>query len=145
MEKRVMKTKTSVNRGNLPKTFQKLSELHPLRPIHDKVDFENAQEIADALAVLDRRTQDQDEYLESLSVLMEHYENAHSPINKGDLTPIEILSYLMESRGMSESDLGRLLGERSLGNAVVSGRRSLSKSHIRALSNHFKVNADLFL
>jgi HTH-type transcriptional regulator/antitoxin HigA len=52
---------------------------------------------------------------------------------------------LMEMSGMSESDLGRLLGERSLGNAVLSGRRSLSKSHIRALADHFKVSADLFL
>jgi antitoxin component HigA of HigAB toxin-antitoxin module len=116
-----------------------------LRPINDKADFENAQEVADALAVLDRRTKDQDEYLESLSQLMEHYENSRSPILDAGLTPIEVLTYLMGSREMSESDLGRLLGERSLGNALLSGRRAMSKAHIRLLADYFKVSADLFL
>jgi HTH-type transcriptional regulator/antitoxin HigA len=140
-----MKTSTTFDRGNLPTTFERLSELHMLRPISDEVGFGNAQEIADALAVLDRRTADQDEYLESLSLLMEHYENTHSPIGRGDLTPVEVLKYLMDSHGMSESDLGRLLGERSLGNAVLSGRRALSKAHIRTLADHFRVSADLLL
>ncbi len=136
--------KTTLNRGKLPKTFAALSELHMLRPINDQVDFVNAQEIADALAVLDRRTKDQNEYLESLSLLMEHYENEAVPINKAGLTPIAMLKYLMKQNEMSESDLGRLLGERSLGNAVLTGRRSLSKSHIRALAKRFNVSTDLF-
>lgn len=140
-----MKKTIAFDRDNLPDTFDGLSKLHMLRPITDKVSFENAQEIADALAVLDRRTRDQDEYIESLSLLMEHYENSHSPIGKGDLTRVELLKYLMESHAMSESDLGRLLGERSLGNAILSGRRGLSKAHIRTLADHFKVSTDLFL
>lgn len=64
----------------LPKTFKKLCERRELCPINDMNDFENAQEVAEALAVLDRRTKDQDEYLETLSLLMEHFENQHSPI-----------------------------------------------------------------
>ena len=140
-----MKSGTTIDRGKLPKTFRGLSDLHLLRPITDKVGFENAQELADALAVLDRRTRDQDDYLESLSLLMEHYENGHAPIGKGDLTPVDVLRYLTEAQGMSESDLGRLLGERSLGNAILSGRRALSKKHVRTLAEHFKVSADLFI
>jgi antitoxin component HigA of HigAB toxin-antitoxin module len=140
-----MTTKPRLKTSKLPKTFQALSALRMLRPIQDAADFEDAQTIADALAVLDARTRDQDQYLESLSLLMEHYENEHSPISTEDLKPLEILSYLMEGRGMSESDLGRLLGERSLGNAVLSGRRSLSKAHIRTLANYFKVSTDVFL
>lgn len=139
-----MRTKSKAS-TRLPKTFQALSDLHPLRPIHDKVDFENAQEIADALAILDRRTADQDEYLESLSLLMEHYENTTVVIDKGNATPVRMLRYLIESHEMSESDLGRLLGERSLGHAILSGRRALSKTHIRTLADRFKVSADLFL
>ena len=130
---------------SLPKTFAALSRLHPLRPISDKIAFENAKEIADVLAVLDRRSADQEEYLESLSVLMEHYESAEFTANLKDLNPVEMLRYLMQNRAMSESDLGRLLGERSLGNAVLSGRRSLSKLHVRILADHFKVSTDLFL
>jgi HTH-type transcriptional regulator/antitoxin HigA len=135
----------NIDLHDMPRSFAALHELRELRPIKDVLDFRSAQSIADALAVLDHRTRDQDEYLESLSLLMEHYEDEHSPIHTDHLTPIEMLKYLMEMSGMSESDLGRLLGERSLGNAVLSGRRSLSKSHIRALADHFKVSADLFL
>jgi HTH-type transcriptional regulator / antitoxin HigA len=140
-----MKTKSATKIGKLPKRFKELSELHLLRPISDKVGFENAQEVADALAVLDRRTPDQDEYLESLSLLMEHYESTHSPIGKSGLMSTDLLKYLMESNAMSESDLGRLLGERSLGNAIISGRRALSKAHIRILADRFKVSTDLFM
>lgn len=140
-----MSTKAAIDSRRLPKTFEKLCELRELRPINDVDEFENAQEVAEALAVLDRRTKDQNEYLESLSVLMEHFENQHSPIQTDKITVEEKIQYLMDAHGMTESDLGRLLGERSLGNAVLSGRRSLSKAHIRKLADHFNVRADLFL
>lgn len=145
MEGRVVKAASIVKPRKLPETFEGLSKLHTLRPIVDGVSFENAQKVADRLAVLDRRTPDQDAYLESLSLLMEHFENSHAPIGRGNLRSVDLLKYLMDSHEMSESDLGRLLGERSLGNAILSGRRSLSKAHIRTLANHFKVKADLFL
>src|SRR5437764_13104300 len=109
MERGAMKTKSSRKSANLPKSFDQLNALHPLRPIADKIDFENAQEIADRLAVLDRRTRDQDDYLETLSTLMEKYEDEHSPIATGDLDPIETLKYLLQCHEMSASDLGRLL------------------------------------
>lgn len=142
-----MSTSTTFNRRKLPTTFDGLGRLHPLRPIADDVALENAREVADALAVLPKRTADQEDYLESLSVLMEHYENQAHPMEgkPSPPSPVEALRYLMEANGMSESDLGRLLGERSLGNAVLSGRRQLSKAHVRILADRFKVRADLFL
>jgi HTH-type transcriptional regulator/antitoxin HigA len=128
---------------DLPETFEGLSGVLALRPITDVAGFEAAQEVADALAVLDRRTRDQEEYLETLSILMEAYERNAAPVRASD--PIARLRYLMEGRGMSESDLGRVLGERSLGNAVLSGRRGLSKAHIVALARHFGVSTDVFM
>jgi antitoxin component HigA of HigAB toxin-antitoxin module len=47
--------------------------------------------------------------------------------------------------GMTASDLGRLLGNRALGAAILSGRRSLSKAHIKKLAGHFKVEPGLLL
>ena len=41
---------------------------------------------------------------------------------------------------MSESDLGRLLGDRSLGHRILAGERELSKAHIRTLAAHFRLN-----
>ena len=51
----------------------------------------------------------------------------------------------MEGHDMSASDLGRLLGNRELGPAILRGDRQLSKKHIQILSKHFAVSSDLFL
>jgi len=139
-----MKTK-AVKSRKLPDSFDALCRLHVLRPVHDKVDFENAQEIADALAVLDHRTRDQDDYLETLSTLMEKYETEHSAVDTSELDPIDTLKYLMDGREMTASDLGRLLGHRELGAAILRGDRQLSKSHILTLSKYFGVGAGVFL
>ena len=139
-----MKARTTSRRAKVPETFEELNALHPLRPINDKVDFENAQQVSDRLAVLDRRSADQDDYLETLSVLMEKYEAEHAAIHTRDLDPIDTLRYLMDGRGMTASDLGRLLGERSLGAAILRRDRQLSKAHVRALCAHFGVGPQVF-
>ena len=46
---------------------------------------------------------------------------------------------------MSESDLGRLPGDRSLGHRLLAGERSLSKAHIRRLADLFAVSPSVFL
>jgi HTH-type transcriptional regulator/antitoxin HigA len=129
----------------MPKTFEELHSLHPLRPIGDKVDFENAQQIADRLAVLDRRTRDQEDYLETLATLMEKYESEHSPIHTRNLDPIATLRFLMDQHGLSASDIGRVLGQRQLGAAILRRDRALSKGHVLKLARHFGVGVGAFL
>ena len=51
-----------------------------------------------------------------------------------------VLRYLLADRDMSASDLGRLLGDRSLGTKILNGERALSKSHIKILAAHFHVS-----
>lgn len=51
----------------------------------------------------------------------------------------------MEDRGLTASDLGRLLGERSLGPKVLNGDRALSKAHIKILAKHFRVSPAVLL
>ncbi len=88
---------------------------------------------------------DQDDYLDAISTFVEAYEAARFPADGTDLTPLEAIEALMAEHDMSASDLGRLLGNRTLGAAILSGRRSLSKSHIKKLAEHFKVDPALFL
>jgi antitoxin component HigA of HigAB toxin-antitoxin module len=97
------------------------------------------------LAVLDRRTRDQDDYLETLSLLIEAFEDRHHDIDVEDLDPIVILRSLMKSHNMSASDLGRLLGNRSLGAAILRRDRELSKANIMKLCAHIAVGPQLFL
>jgi HTH-type transcriptional regulator / antitoxin HigA len=141
MEGGIMKMKSK----SAPVTFDALTSLRPLRPIRNEADLDCAQTIADRLAILNRRTRDQEDYLETLSLLIETYENRHHQIDTADLDPIDLLRSLMEARGMSASDLGRLLGNRSLGAAILRGERQLSKANIVILSKHFAVGPQLFL
>jgi antitoxin component HigA of HigAB toxin-antitoxin module len=83
--------------------------------------------------------------LETLSALIEDYEDSRTPIQTGGLDLVQTLKYLMAGRGMSASDLGRLLGNRSLGSAILRGTRQISKANALLLAKHFRVSSALFL
>ena len=61
------------------------------------------------------------------------------------LGPVDVLEYLMAQSGMTGADLGRLLGNLALPSLILNGHRSLSKTHIAVLAEHFKVDPGLFL
>lgn len=141
-----MRTVRTTRRPSLPTTFATLNALHPLRPIRDAVDYDNAVEVLDRLAVLERRTADQGDYLETLATLVGRYDEEHYEADLAQLSPLASLQYLMEHQGMNGSQLGLLLGNnRSLGGKILRGERQLSKAHIRILAERFKVNPALFL
>ena len=140
-----MKTAGKASSKRLPETFDELNRWHPLRPVNDDIDLTSASELAGRLAVLDKRNKDQEDYLEVLSTLIEKYESDHFAIDTRELGAVELLKYLMESNDMNASDLGRLLGERSLGAAIIRGDRKLSKANIKVLCDRFRVQADVFL
>jgi HTH-type transcriptional regulator / antitoxin HigA len=139
-----MKSLTHTNGNAVPKVLSELYAQYPIRPIHDEVDLDNAMEVADRLAVLSKRTDDQNDYLELLSDAIEKYEKEHHPINTQKLDPIETLRLLMQQRSMNASDLGRVLGNRSLGTKIIKRRRKLSQSNISALCKHFAVGPQVF-
>lgn len=130
--------------NSLPaKWMRLLVELYPLRPIRNKADYKRAMAAADQL--MGRKlTGTQLEYLASLARVIEDYENEHYPIAE-NWTPAEAVKYLIEENGMNASDLGRLLGDRSLGSRILRGQRQLSKSHIKILANRFSVSPAMFL
>ncbi len=116
-------------------------------PLRTEERYLEARNIVDRLAVKgeDELTEAERDQLEIFSVLMEKYEEEHHSIDRLNLSPIEFLKILMKESGMSPSDLGRLLGDRSLGHKILGGERNLSKAHIKTLSEHFKVDASAFL
>jgi HTH-type transcriptional regulator/antitoxin HigA len=139
-----MKTASrSMDFRRLPRHYAGLVRMFPPRPIHDKVDLANATEIVDALAGHDL-TRDQEDYLDVLSDLLQKYEDEHSPMRRAASTPLERLRFLVEQAEMSASDLGRLLGNRGLGSLVLRGQRQLSKTHIRILAEHFRLDPGYF-
>lgn len=140
-----MNMTTTAHRDPLPKTFEQLSSLHALRPVKDEVDYDNAVELVDRLAVLASPTQDQADYLGTLTELVGKYDDEHHALDPSQGSPVETLAYLLEANGMNASALGDLLGNRSLGSKILRGERQLSKTHIRLLSERFKVSPAVFL
>ena len=139
-----MKTSTRYSFKRLPKTYDRLARLLPPRPIHDDTDLANVIEMIDALAGYDLN-EDQRDYLDALSTFVETYESENHEIDDSHITPVDALRFLVEEHGMNGSDVGRLLGARTLGPAILRGDRQLSKMHIKKLAEHFKVDASLFL
>ena len=135
---------TKTHLTQLPKTYDDLMAMLPPRPIHDDVDLANASEMIDRLAGF-RLNADQEDYLEAISTFVEAYEADRFPIHDSRIGPLRALKALLAEHRMSASDLGRLLGNRTLGAAIVAGRRNLSKTHIKKLAQHFKVQTGLFL
>jgi len=129
----------------MPRTSTGLGRLFFPKPLRDDVGLKNVAEIVDRLAVLDDPTPDQADYLEVLTTLVEAYENRRHPFDVSHITPLDALKFLMKENGMSGSDLGRLLGSRQLGSAILRGDRALSKAHIKRLAEHFHVQPGLLL
>ena len=128
----------------MPTTFAGLCRLLPPRPIRDETDYTNAMEVLDAL-VGHKLNQDQRDYLEVLTTLVRAYEDTHHAIDTSTVSSLDSLKFLLEQNGMNASELGTLLGNRSLGSKILRGERDLSKTHLRILANRFKVDAGLFL
>jgi len=127
----------------LPATFAALCKLHLPKPIADKVDYQNTAEMVDRLATLEKRSRGQEQYLETLTILIEKYDQDLPAAVISD--PIDRLKRLMENRELSASDLGRLLGNRSLGAAILRGDRKISKVSAIKLGEFFKMSPAAFL
>jgi HTH-type transcriptional regulator / antitoxin HigA len=125
-------------------TYRELMAAFPLRPLHDEVDYDNALEAARQLVGLVDLTEDQADYLDLLTDVIQKYETQHHAI-RARVKPLETLRQMLKEKGMNASDLGRLLGHRPLGSAILRGERQLSKANILALARFFKVSTDLFI
>ena len=130
--------------AKMPKTFAGLCRMLPPRPIHDEADYDNAIEMLDSLVGF-KLNKDQLDYVVVLTTLVGAYEDEHYAIDTSDISGLDALKYLLEQNHMNASDLGVLLGNRSLGSKVLRGERELSKTHLHILAKRFKIDAGLFL
>ena len=133
-----MKTR-ALTHDDIPETYAELVGLLLPRPLHDDVDYRNALAVLDAMAGFEMNA-DQEDYFDAIATFVEKYEAEHHAISEKKMTPVELLRGLLDEHGMTESDLGRLLGDRSLGHRILTGERELSKAHIRILAEHFSLN-----
>lgn len=81
--------------------------------------------------------------LELLSTLVELYEDAHVRVFPPD--PIDAIKFRIEQSGLQPKDLVPVLGSRAKVSEVLSGKRPLSLSAIRALHKKLNVPAEILL
>jgi antitoxin component HigA of HigAB toxin-antitoxin module len=137
--------RTNLKVSALPSDFESLVRLHPPAAIHDEVAYENAMDMVNRLTAAPKPTKGQRKYLDTLTILVERYEDESEGIVPQGIDALTVLRFLLKDRGMSASDLGRLLGDRSLGPKILNGERALSKAHIKILAKHFKVSPAVLL
>ncbi len=140
-----MRNTRTINAKSIPTDYKGLMEIFPLRPIRDDTDLDNSLELVDDLAVINKPTADQADYLDVLSTMIEAYERDNMDDFLSRSGPIGRLKFLLTEHSMSGSDLGRVLGNRTTGPAVLRGERGLSQRHIKKLARYFGVNPGLFL
>jgi HTH-type transcriptional regulator / antitoxin HigA len=89
-------------------------------------------------------TEDSDR-LELLSVLVEAYEATHDSIDDSDLTPQDIVQFMLDQKGMDRSELAAIMGGRSRVSDFFNGKRELSKAQTVALRKLLGIPADVLL
>jgi len=102
-------------------------------------------EYTDALFYLTEktdRTSEEQEAVELLTLLIEHYESGHYPVPDTDAA--SVLRFLLEQSGLSQRDIADDLGGESAVSLILNGKRQLNRDHIGRLSRRFNVSPAVF-
>jgi len=81
--------------------------------------------------------------LEVLSILVKDYENEHHPVPQPN--PLEAIKFRLDQMGLSEKELGNILGYRSRKSEILSGKRKLSLTMIRKLNEILHIPAEVLI
>lgn len=134
------------HKTTLPAAYNALAAAFMPRPIHDKVGHENTLAVIDALAGW-ALNDDQEDYLDLLSSLVETYED---DMLKDELASLPrgltMLQYLCDENSVNGVELARILSVgRAQASLLLKGERNLTVTHLQKLSEYFKVSSQLFM
>jgi len=114
------------------------------RVIHTDTEHREALAALDRLLELDPDPGTPDaEELALLALTVESYEKERFPIASPD--PVEAIRFRMDQAGLVQRDLAPYIGSKSKVSEVLSGKRSLTLSMIRALHEGLGIPADVLL
>jgi len=113
------------------------------RIIHNDAELEMYTKSLFQLTALERPSGAEVEAIELLTLLVEHYEQDHYPIPKGD--PVSVVRFLIEQQNLSQRDLIPQFGSESAVSMFMTRQRNLTLEQVRKLSARFKLPADVFI
>jgi HTH-type transcriptional regulator / antitoxin HigA len=119
-------------------------KLAMIKPIKNNTQYESALRRIYLLMQKDLKVNSlESDELEILSVLVKEYENVHFPMPKPN--PLEAIKFRLEQKGMTESELSEILGNRSRKSEILSGKRKLSLAMIRKLNEVLHIPAEVLI
>ena len=118
----------------LPRVIRSDNECqHMLKTVHD------------FMALGQKRTPEQTELLHLMIVLVDTYEQSHSQHSMESVTPVDVLSHLMEEHKHNPKDLWEVVGDKATVSKILSRERSISKTVARRLADFYHVSPALFI
>jgi HTH-type transcriptional regulator / antitoxin HigA len=115
-----------------------------VKPIRTRQDYEDAlAAIGDMVDLNPAPGSAEADRLEVLTLLLQDYEAKHFPLRPAD--PLVAIRFRMEQQGLLPRDLVPYLGSRSKASEVLSGKRELTLSMIRALHQGLGIPAEALL
>lgn len=115
-------------------------------PVVIETEEENARMLATVEKLMEKGEKlsaEEEKLLKLLVRLIEDFEERF--YRPSQATPLEVLTHLMEARGVKQSQLWEVFGSKGIASEVLNGKRGISKTHARALANYFHVPAELFI
>jgi HTH-type transcriptional regulator/antitoxin HigA len=113
-----------------------------IKPIKTKEDYELAMTRLETLFDAKKGTSKGDE-LEVLSLLIDKYENDNFPIELPD--PVEAIKFRMEQLGLTQTDLARVVGQKSRASEILNRKRKLSLEMIRQLHSSWHIPTEVLV
>jgi HTH-type transcriptional regulator/antitoxin HigA len=115
-----------------------------LRPIKTEDQYNQAlARVYELMQTEVKEDSSESDELEILSILVKEYENEHYPIPSPN--PLEAIKFRLDQMGLSEKELGNILGYRSRKSEILSGKRKLSLTMIRKLNEVLHIPAEVLI
>lgn len=81
--------------------------------------------------------------LRLLAILIEEYDDRNIALPRTE--PRKMVKYLLEEKGLKQSDLGPVVASKSRVSEIIAGKRSISKDQAKNLAAFFHVPVELFI
>lgn len=123
--------------------YLSLVKKFPLKPIRTEDDLDAATAMLDSLTTRELAP-DEVDYLEALTVLVRAYESLHFPVEP--VPDGQMLQFLIEQSGKSRRQIATETGMAlSTINAVIGGKRPLTREQTARLAECFHIAAEAFV
>src|SRR5580698_2194369 len=122
-------------------SYMKLVRQFPLKPLKSDAEYARAADVIGSLMGHDLDAGAGD-YLDTLILLVNKFGDDHHTPAGTNLTPRQALRAIMTADDLTQADVGKIIGSESTVSMFLKGERELSKAHIRALAERFRVSTD---